>query len=120
VLFSKEQTVYHQLPWERAKSFDGSAVFSEFIDLNEDLNIEDLGIRLSINHIVKQSGNVTQMLFKPKELLRFIQTDISFEDGDILMTGTPEGVGAIASGDFFQAEVLHRGTVILNCQWTAR
>ena len=107
------------LPWERAKSFDGSAVFSEFIALDKKFNIDNLGIRLFIDVMMKQSGKVSEMLFKPQKLVQSIQTFISFEDGDILMTGTPEGVGPINSGATFRAEVLDNEQIILTCQWIA-
>lgn len=105
------------LPWERAKAFDGAAVFSKFIDVDRCSTMDNLGIRLFINGTIRQSGRVSQMIFNPQKLLQSIQAFISFEDGDILMTGTPEGVGELVPGSVFLAEVLDSEEVILTCQW---
>lgn len=105
------------LPWERAKAFTGSALFSDFVALN---SIDDeLALTLHINGECRQSGSVTQMIYSPQSILDEIQSFISLEDGDIVMTGTPAGVGEIISGDTFEAQVLHRNKVLVTKQWQA-
>ena len=59
------------------------------------------------------------MIYSPQEILTEIQSFISLEDGDIVMTGTPAGVGEVVSGDTFEAQVLHRSEVLVAKQWQA-
>ncbi len=99
------------LPWERAKCFNGSAVFSQFVNFNG--NIEDLELELYINGEIKQKGNVSLMINKPKAIIDEILTFSSFEDGDILMTGTPKGVGSFVEGDIFEGKIYEKGKLLV-------
>lgn len=105
------------LPWERAKGFNGAAVFSEFVALPG--ATETLGFELSINGKLVQSGDIGLMIYPPdviqKELGQFIRLD----DGDIVMTGTPAGVGEIQAGDVFSASVFSRSETLLSAKWVA-
>jgi len=105
-----------RLPWERAKAFDGSAIFSEFISF--DGNIESLSLELHINGELKQKGGYELMLFKPDVLLQEIKRDFTVEDGDIIMTGTPSGVGKINKNDEFLGKVLLEGDALTSNTWT--
>jgi 2-keto-4-pentenoate hydratase/2-oxohepta-3-ene-1,7-dioic acid hydratase in catechol pathway len=106
------------LPWERAKSFTGSALFSEFVAIKE--ITEDLTITLDINGERRQQGNVSMMLFRPDNILQEIQSFINLEDGDIVMTGTPAGVGQIISGDVFHGQVLLGTSLLVSQTWHAQ
>ena len=88
-------------PWEKAKSFDGSAVVSEkFIQLdNLGKNIQDLNFDLSINGSTVQSGLTAEMIFKVDDLISYISQFMTLKTGDLLFTGTPSGVGPVRSGD---------------------
>ena len=99
------------LPWERAKSFNHSAVFSKFISFNDD--ITKLGIELYINDKLVQKGDYSQMINKPDEIIKDFQTFSTFEDGDILMTGTPSGVGEFKVGDKFVGKILFEDKIII-------
>ncbi len=99
------------LPWERAKSFKHSAVFSKFISFNDD--ITKLEIELYINGELRQKGDYSQMINKPKEIINEFKTFADFEDGDILMTGTPSGVGEFKVGDIFIGKILLNGKTII-------
>lgn len=99
------------LPWERAKSFDNAAVFTEFKSFDGDIN--ELSIQLFINDELKQDGNVTMMINKPYEIIKEANTFLSFEDGDILMSGTPKGVGAFKVGDKFLGKILYKNEIII-------
>ena len=81
------------LPWERAKAFDGSAVFSRFVPL--DMAIDTLELELHINNQLVQQASPALMMYKPNQLLQFINEFMTLEDGDIIMTGTPKGVGQV-------------------------
>lgn len=99
------------LPWERAKAFDGSAVFSDFVNFSGDL--EKLEVELIINGELKQKGGVPLMINKPHDIIKEAQTFLSFEDGDILMSGTPKGVGEFKIGDVFEGKILYDGEILL-------
>jgi 2-keto-4-pentenoate hydratase/2-oxohepta-3-ene-1,7-dioic acid hydratase in catechol pathway len=99
------------LPWERAKAFDGAAVFSNFVNFDGD--ISKLAIELYINNELKQKGDVSMMIYKPIEIIENLSTFSSFEDGDILMSGTPKGVGAFKIGDVFIGKILYDGNIII-------
>lgn len=105
------------LPWERAKAFDNSAVFSKFVSFNGD--ISKLEVELYINGELKQKGDVSLMINKPKEIIAEAQTFLSFDDGDILMTGTPKGVGEFVSGDEFTGKILYDGEVLVEERFKA-
>jgi len=104
------------LPWERAKSFDGAAVLSDFVPLNGD--ISTITLELFINDELKQIGNYDLMIYKPKEMIEEIESFMSFEDGDIIMSGTPKGVGTYKKGDIFQGKVYLEDKLILTSSWT--
>lgn len=99
------------LPWERAKAFRKSAVFSKFVSFNK--NIEDLEVELYINDELKQKGGVSLMINKPQEIVSEAKTFLDFEDGDILMSGTPSGVGSFKIGDIFLGKILYKNEVLL-------
>lgn len=103
------------LPWERAKSFDGAAVFSKFVSF--DGNISKLGIELYINGELKQKGDYSLMINKPNEIISDARTFLSFEDGDILMSGTPSGVGKFSIGDEFVGKILLDNEIIIECDF---
>ncbi|BCE02608.1 fumarylacetoacetate hydrolase family protein [Marinicellulosiphila megalodicopiae] len=98
------------LPWERSKSFDGAAVFSEFVEFN---NIEDLSLLLSINGQITQQANFDLMIHKPEALLNDVTSVFSVEDFDILMTGTPKGVGVVNLGDRFELKILEANELLI-------
>lgn len=104
-----------QLPWERAKAFDNSAIFSEFIHF--DKSPEKLTLEIRKNGEVIQSGGVELMIYKPQEILEEIKTFMTLEDGDIIMTGTPKGVGKISEGDAFEGKLYNDTELILRATW---
>jgi 2-keto-4-pentenoate hydratase/2-oxohepta-3-ene-1,7-dioic acid hydratase in catechol pathway len=116
------------LPWERAKAFDGAVVFSDFISIEglaED-EFNKLTLSLKINDEAKQQGGVPLMMFKPVEILKDLQSFVTLEDGDVIMTGTPKGVGVIEVGDNYSGLVYidsddHEQTkALIDCHWLAQ
>ncbi len=99
------------LPWERAKAFDGSAVFSKFVNFKDD--ISDLGIELYINGELKQKGDISMMINKPLQIIEEANSFLTFENGDILMSGTPCGVGEFKKGDVFVGKILYNQKTII-------
>ena len=106
------------LPWERAKAFDNSAVFSKFVNFDGDIN--KLEVELYINDELKQKGDTTLMINKPAQIIEEVNTFLSFDDGDILMTGTPKGVGQFNIGDEFVGKIIYDGEVLVEEKFTAR
>jgi 2-keto-4-pentenoate hydratase/2-oxohepta-3-ene-1,7-dioic acid hydratase in catechol pathway len=103
------------LPWERAKAFDASAVFSEFVAINN--RVESLSLVLLINDQIIQQANYPLMIYKPAEIVAAVNEFMSFENNDILMTGTPKGVGKINQGDQFTGQLYDGDTLILSKTW---
>lgn len=99
------------LPWERAKSFNNAAVFSKFVNFDGD--VDALEVELYINGELKQKGGVDLMINKPKEIINELLSFSSFEDGDILMTGTPKGVGSFNIGDEFKGKILSKDKILV-------
>jgi 2-keto-4-pentenoate hydratase/2-oxohepta-3-ene-1,7-dioic acid hydratase in catechol pathway len=106
------------LPWERAKAFDGAALFSEFVSLPEAL--ASLSMELTVDGAPRQEGGVALMMYPPEAILKELAAFITLEDGDIIMTGTPAGVGAIHTGERFEAQVLAAGRSLLSATWVAQ
>ncbi len=106
------------LPWERAKAFDGAALFSNFVPLPGEP--DGLALRLEIDGAVRQAGDVALMIHKPADILRELQSFTTLEDGDIVMTGTPAGVGEVAPGQHFRGSVLAGQRPLVAANWRAR
>lgn len=106
------------LPWERAKAFDGSAVFSRFVPL-EGIDINDLNLELLINCVHVQKGHVKQMLYPPFTILDELSSYTRLEDGDVVMTGTPKGVGEVHQGDVFLGRLKCGDVTLFETEWVA-
>jgi 2-keto-4-pentenoate hydratase/2-oxohepta-3-ene-1,7-dioic acid hydratase in catechol pathway len=106
------------LPWERSKAFDGAALFSAFVPLPGD--IKSLSLRLDVDGELRQVGGVNLMLYQPDAILRELATFTTLQDGDIIMTGTPAGVGAIRSGQLFEGRVLQGDKPLVAAAWIAQ
>lgn len=107
------------LPWERAKGFNGAAVFSEFVAINADDINDKLTIELTIDDHVVQMGSVVLMMYKPAEILAELETYTELNDGDIIMTGTPKGVGVITKGAHFKGRVFNEISELISVAWLA-
>jgi len=90
------------LPWEKAKSFDGSAVIGEFLPKKQFNSLENITFELTNNNITVQKGNVSHMLWKIDELISYVSQYFTLKIGDIIFTGTPEGVAAVKSEDVLE------------------
>jgi 2-keto-4-pentenoate hydratase/2-oxohepta-3-ene-1,7-dioic acid hydratase in catechol pathway len=105
------------LPWERSKAFTGSALFSEFVQAPE--NLSQLGLELRVNDALRQKGDVSLMLYPLAVILEELRQFLTLEDGDIIMTGTPAGVGPVQSGECFDGRVLAGEQVLAQAVWQA-
>ena len=104
------------LPWERAKAFKNSAVFSEFVEFNR---FEGLEVEVIKNGELVQKGGVELMIYKPQFLIEDIDRIFGLEDGDIIMSGTPKGVGVVEKGDEFIGRILQKGRILVEKNFIA-
>lgn len=106
------------LPWERAKGFDGAACLSDFVLLG-DTDVTSLSLELEIDGELRQSGGYDLMMHKPDEIVAGIEEFMALQDNDIIMTGTPKGVGQIERGQRFTGRVKSGDTVLVEQTWIA-
>ncbi|MFV8375681.1 fumarylacetoacetate hydrolase family protein [Flavobacterium sp. LB1P62] len=90
------------LPWEKAKAFDGSAVIGEFLPKNQFSSLENITFELTNNNKTVQIGNSSLMLWKIDELISHVSQFFTLKIGDIIFTGTPEGVAAVKPDDVLE------------------
>ena len=105
------------LPWERAKAFDGAALFSDFVPVPDDLS--QLSLQLWIDGELRQEGGVPLMMYPPETIIEELSRFTTLADGDIVMTGTPAGVGPVHSGQAFEGRVLSAGATLVSATWLA-
>lgn len=86
-------------PWERAKCFDGSCVLAQWVEPESYADFSAVNYQLYINEQLTQDGHTELMLFPLYELLSEISYAFSLQPGDVIMTGTPSGVGVLKAGD---------------------
>lgn len=86
-------------PWEVAKAFDGAAPMGSFAPLPATTDLSDLSFTLTVNGALRQQGHSADMITGVVALLQFIATIFTLQPGDVVMTGTPEGVAALNAGD---------------------
>ena len=87
------------LPWEKAKAFDGSAVVGKWVLKRQFENLNDISFRLKKNDTVVQSGNTKSMIFSIPQIIEHCSEFFTLKIGDLIYTGTPEGVGPVSKGD---------------------
>merc|ERR1711879_589946 len=92
-------------PWERAKAFDGSCPLSGFVDTRRVPDWQNLTLCLKRNGVMQQQGNSAAMIFGIVALLVEISRTFTLEPGDIVLTGTPAGVGPLKPGDCLEASL---------------
>lgn len=91
------------LPWTLAKGFDTSAPLSEFVPAAEISDPHALEVELRVNGAVRQRGNTSSFIFRLERLISLISTHFTLEKGDVIFTGTPEGVAQTVPGDTLEA-----------------
>lgn len=89
-------------PWEIAKAFDGSAVISKFVEKKHFGELNNLDFKLLLNDQCVQHGNSKDMLFSIDDIICHVSKFMTLKIGDIIFTGTPEGVGKVAINDRLQ------------------
>ncbi|WP_044492910.1 fumarylacetoacetate hydrolase family protein [Nesterenkonia massiliensis] len=95
--------------WARAKGFDGSSPLGPWIET--ELDTDDLRVTGRLNGSTVQDGTTADMVFGVRELVSYISQAFTLLPGDVILTGTPAGVGLLSDGDRFEAEVEGIGTL---------
>lgn len=86
------------LPWEKAKAFDNSAPIGKFIE-KEAFTLDNIQFELLVNGQAKQVGNSKDMIFSIDKIISYVSQYVTLKTGDLIFTGTPEGVGQVNIGD---------------------
>lgn len=88
------------LPWEKAKGFDGAAVIGKWVPKTRFEDINNIKFELLKNGECVQQGHTSLMLWKIDEIISYVSRFFTLKKGDIIFTGTPEGVGKISANDY--------------------
>ena len=93
------------LPWEKAKAFDASAPIGKFVSKASLGNLDDISFELKINGESRQVGNTKDLLFSFDKVISYVSKFVTLKVGDLIYTGTPEGVGPVSIGDKIQGYI---------------
>jgi 2-keto-4-pentenoate hydratase/2-oxohepta-3-ene-1,7-dioic acid hydratase in catechol pathway len=92
-------------PWAIAKGFDTFAPISDVVLKDKIPNPNNLDLSLKVSGEIRQNSNTKYMIYSVERIIEFISGIMTLEEGDLIMTGTPEGVGEMAAGDELEAKL---------------
>jgi len=92
-------------PWTIAKSFDTFAPISEIVLKEKIQDPNNLDLLLKVNGEIRQNSNTKYMIYSVEKIIEFVSSIMTLEEGDLILTGTPEGVGEINKGDILEAKL---------------
>ena len=98
-------------PWDLGKNFENSAVISEIVRVGESGLIQSGDISLSVNKELRQSGNISDLIWNVPELIADLSKYYHLQAGDLLYTGTPAGVGPVEPGDVITGSIDQVGEI---------
>ena len=104
------------LPWEIAKAFDTSCPLSDFVPASQVDDPQELQLKLTVSGEIRQNGNTRDMMRSIAELIAATSAYFTLEEGDVLLTGTPSGVGRIVSGDRLEASIEQVGMLSVSVE----
>ena len=102
------------LPWEISKAFDGSAIIGDFISKNNFISVENITFELIKNGQSVQKGNTAQMIWKIDEIISYVSQFFTLKKGDIIFTGTPDGVSKVSPNDVLEGFIENKKVLRLN------
>jgi 2-keto-4-pentenoate hydratase/2-oxohepta-3-ene-1,7-dioic acid hydratase in catechol pathway len=102
------------LPWEKAKAFDGSAIIGDFLPKNNFSSTENITFELKNNGTTVQKGNTSHMLWKIDEIVSYVSQYFTLKKGDIIFTGTPEGVAKVSPNDVLEGFIENKKVIRLH------
>jgi fumarylpyruvate hydrolase len=100
-------------PWDLGKAFEDSAVIGELVPASQCGHIAKGLIQLTVNDAVKQSSDLAALIWSVPEVVSHLSQFYHLQPGDLIYTGTPEGVGAVVAGDRLEGEIAGVGTIAL-------
>jgi len=92
-------------PWVISKGFDSFSQLSEFVPAEKCQNPDNLNFTLHVNGELKQAGHTKNMIFPVAEIISYLSNTFTLSEGDVIFTGTPEGVGALSLGDIVRVSL---------------
>ncbi len=104
------------LPWDIAKGFDTACPLSTFVSADMINNPQELRLRLWVNGELRQDGNTALMIHSIPAIISHFSSIFTLEPGDVILTGTPAGVGRLNTGDTVVAEITDVGRLRVNVQ----
>ena len=99
-------------PWEIGKAFERSAPMSALVPASETGHLDAGRISLKINDEIRQDGDLNQMIWKVPEMISCLSRFYDIAAGDLIMSGTPAGVGPVAKGDILTGEIEGLDTLV--------
>jgi len=104
------------LPWDVAKGFDTACPLSDFVPADSVSDPHNLSISLAVNEEMRQNSTTAFMMHRIPAIISFASSIFSLEEGDVILTGTPAGVGPVRSGDRVRATIEQVGTLEVKVQ----
>ncbi len=101
-------------PWEFGKSFAFSAPIGALRKVERAGHPSDSEIRLTVNGVVRQDSNISKLIWSVAESISYLSAYDALEPGDLIMTGTPEGVGAVVPGDLMVGSIAGLGEIFVH------
>jgi 2-keto-4-pentenoate hydratase/2-oxohepta-3-ene-1,7-dioic acid hydratase in catechol pathway len=101
----QSQAKKNGLPWTLAKGFDTFAPVGNFVKNDSSIDLKNLDIDVKVNSEIRQRGNTSNMLFSAAEIISYLSHQFRLTPGDLIFTGTPEGVSPIVEGDVIEASI---------------
>jgi 2-keto-4-pentenoate hydratase/2-oxohepta-3-ene-1,7-dioic acid hydratase in catechol pathway len=101
----QQEAKQHGWPWSIAKGFDTFCPISSIVLKKHISNPDNLNLSLKVNGNLRQYGNTSQLIFPVQSIISYISKIMTLEKGDLILTGTPEGVQSLKKGDCLEAEL---------------
>ena len=101
------------LPWEIAKGFDTACPLSDFVPTAAVADPHNLNLKLAVNGEARQNGSSADMINRIPQIIAHISGIFTLEPGDVILTGTPAGVGQVRAGDVMTAEIVSVGRLTI-------
>jgi len=108
------------LPWSAVKGFDTFCPISKFVPREAVKNPHNLELQLKINNSFRQKGPTSEMIFGIPQIIEYTSSIMTLEEGDLLLTGTPSGVGPVEVGDKLEAQLLQGNEELARWEGEAR
>ncbi len=100
-------------PWDLGKDVEGSSVVSEIVPMPKTV-IESGALEMSVNNEVRQKSDINMLIWNIREIISDLSKFYHLQPGDLIFTGTPEGVGAVVAGDRIEGKIENIGNIVLN------